>query len=65
MFTNQIQELKELVEGKEKAIETLEHQAKVAKEELRDIKQALASLERVQTKYDPKEMTDETTDISE
>ena len=52
MFRNQIQDLLKMQEVMECEILTLEESLKKQKEELRDVKQALASLERIQSKYD-------------
>lgn len=52
MFKNQIQDLLKMQEVMEGEILTLEESLKKQKEELRDVKQALASLERIQSKYD-------------
>ena len=52
MFRNQIQDLLKMQEVMEGEIFTLEESLKKQKEELRDVKQALASLERIQSKYD-------------
>lgn len=52
MFRNQIQDLLKMQEVMESEILTLEESLKKQKEELRDVKQALASLERIQSKYD-------------
>lgn len=52
MFRNQIQDLLKMQEVMEGEILTLEESLKKQKEELRDVKQALASLERIQSKYD-------------
>lgn len=52
MFRNQIQDLLKMQEVMESEILTLEEGLKKQKEELRDVKQALASLERIQSKYD-------------
>ena len=52
MFRNQIHDLTKMQELMESEILTLEESLKKQKEELRDVKQALASLERIQSKYD-------------
>lgn len=52
MFKNQIHDLTKMQELMESEIFTLEESLKKQKEELRDVKQALASLERIQSKYD-------------
>ena len=52
MFRNQIQDLLKMQEVMEGEILTLEESLKKQKEELRDVKQALASLERIQSKCD-------------
>ena len=52
MFKNQIHDLTKMQELMESEILTLEESLKKQKEELRDVKQALASLERIQSKYD-------------
>ena len=52
MFRNQIHDLTKMQELMESEILTLEEGLKKQKEELRDVKQALASLERIQSKYD-------------
>ena len=52
MFRNQIQDLLKMQEVMEGEILTLEESLKKQKEELRDVKQALTSLERIQSKYD-------------
>lgn len=61
MFKTQIQQLKETEIQMEKAIETLEDSLKKQKAELRDVKQAITSLERIQSKY---EVEDETSSVS-
>lgn len=58
MFSAQISELRSMVEGKESDIQLYEERLKTMKEELRDVKQALSSLERVQAKYEPQEECD-------
>ena len=52
MFKNQIQDLLKMQEVMDKEIARYEEVLKRQKEELRDVKQALASLERIQSKYD-------------
>ena len=52
MFRNQIQDLLKMQEVMDKEIVRYEEVLKRQKEELRDVKQALASLERIQSKYD-------------
>ena len=52
MFRNQIQDLLKMQEVMDKEIARYEEVLKRQKEELRDVKQALASLERIQSKYD-------------
>lgn len=59
MFKVQVQELRDMVEVKELCITDLENELKNKKEELRDIKQALSSLERVQSKYEPQEVDED------
>ena len=55
MFRVQIEQLKETEMSMEKGISMLEDSIKKQKAELRDVKQAIASLERIQTKYDVEE----------
>ena len=52
MFKNQLVELGEMVNNLNSYIANLEDSLKLKKEELRDVKQAYASLERIQSKYD-------------
>ena len=52
MFKNQLIELGEMVNNLNSHIANLEDSLKLKKEELRDVKQAYASLERIQSKYD-------------
>lgn len=54
MFRNQIEQLKKTQEKIEGIIESTEYDLKKQKEELRDVKQAIASLERIQAKYEDK-----------
>lgn len=61
MFRNQIEQLKETQEGLEKFISTMEESIKSKKEELRDVKQAVASLERIQSKYEVQEVKEGST----
>lgn len=61
MFKTQIQQLKETEIQMEKEIEALEDSLKKQKAELRDVKQAITSLERIQSKY---EVEDETSSVS-
>lgn len=61
MFKTQIKQLKETEIQMEKEIETLEDSLKKQKAELRDVKQAITSLERIQSKY---EVEDETSSVS-
>lgn len=55
MFKEQIKELTNMFERLADEIEETEKSLKVKKQELRDIKQGLDSLERIQSKYDEKE----------
>lgn len=55
MFKEQIKELTNMFEKLADEIEETERSLKVKKQELRDIKQGLDSLERIQSKYDEKE----------
>lgn len=55
MFKNQLVELGEMVNNLNSYIANLEESLKTKKEELRDVKQAYASLERIQSKYDKHE----------
>ena len=52
MFKNQLVELGEMVNNLNSYIANLEESLKLKKEELRDVKQAYASIERIQSKYD-------------
>ena len=52
MFKKQVLELGEMVKELTKKIAETEEHLRVKKEELRDVKQAFASLERIQSKYD-------------
>ena len=52
MFKNQLVELAEMVNNLNSYIANLEESLKLKKEELRDVKQAYASIERIQSKYD-------------
>lgn len=61
MFKTQIKQLKETEIQMEKEIEALEDSLKKQKAELRDVKQAITSLERIQSKY---EVEDETSSVS-
>lgn len=63
MFKTQIQELKSLEERLVDEISDMEASIKSKKEELRDVKQGLASLERIQSKYEPKEVENEASNI--
>ena len=63
MFRVQIEQLKETEMSMEKGISMLEDSIKKQKAELRDVKQAIASLERIQTKYDVEEY-DEAVSVS-
>ena len=63
MFRVQIEQLKETEMSMEKGIAMLEDSIKKQKAELRDVKQAIASLERIQTKYDIEEL-DEAVSVS-
>lgn len=54
MFKTQVEQLKETQEGIEVFISRNEDMIKSKKEELRDVKQAIASLERIQAKYEDK-----------
>lgn len=63
MFRTQIEQLKETEMSMEKGISLLEDSIKKQKAELRDVKQAIASLERIQTKYDVEEY-DEAVSVS-
>lgn len=64
MFKTQIQELRNLEERLGNEIYSMEAVIKSKKEELRDVKQGLASLERIQAKYEPKEVEYEASDFS-
>lgn len=55
MFNEQIKQLKENQKNMEKSINTTEIWLKKQKEELRDVKQAVTSLERIQAKYEGEE----------
>lgn len=55
MFKEQIKELTNMFKRLADEIEETERSLKVKKQELRDIKQGLDSLERIQSKYDEKE----------
>lgn len=55
MFKTQIEQLNEMQVGLENFIEEYESLIKKKKEELRDIRAGLASLERIQAKYEVKE----------
>ena len=55
MFKKQIEQLNEMQVGLESFIEEYESLIKKKKEELRDIRAGLASLERIQAKYEVKE----------
>ena len=63
MFKVQIEQLLTMQEELEVFIEQYEAQIKKKKEELRDIRAGLASLERIQAKYEDKEQ-DETVGLS-
>lgn len=63
MFKTQIEQLNEMQVGLESFIEEYESLIKKKKEELRDIRAGLASLERIQAKYEVKE-EDEAVGIS-
>lgn len=52
MFKKQVLELGEMVKELTERIAETEEYLRVKKEELRDVKQAFASLERIQSKYD-------------
>lgn len=60
MFRTQIEQLKETELKIEASIEINEDNLRKQKAELRDVKQALTSLERIQSKY---EVKDETSNI--
>lgn len=55
MFKNQLMELGNMVNNLNKEIFSMEEILKTKKEELRDVKQAYGSLERIQSKYDKPE----------
>lgn len=55
MFKKQVEELREMVVEKEIIINRMEEEIKSQKELLKDAKQALTSLERVQSKYEEQE----------
>lgn len=55
MFKTQLMELGNMVDGLNTTINELEETLKSKKEELRDVKQAYSSLERIQAKYDKHE----------
>lgn len=61
MFREQIEQLKQTQESIEKGIILVEDGLKKQKEELRDVKQAIASLERIQAKYEVEETKEEST----
>ena len=63
MFKRQIEELQEMVNTREDYIMNMEIEIKTQKELLRDAKQALSSLERLQTKYEPKTNEDPSVSI--
>lgn len=63
MFKVQIEQLSTMQEELEAFIEQYEAKIKKKKEELRDIRAGLASLERIQAKYEDKEQ-DETVGLS-
>lgn len=63
MFKAQIEQLNEMQVGLESFIEEYESLIKKKKEELRDIRAGLASLERIQAKYEVKK-EDETVGLS-
>ena len=52
MFKKQVEELREMVVEKEIIINRMEEEIKSQKELLKDAKQALTSIERVQSKYE-------------
>ena len=52
MFKSQLSELGDMVNSLNKEIFSMEEVLKAKKEELRDVKQAYGSLERIQSKYD-------------
>lgn len=55
MFANQIKELDIMLEGICDDIDTMEQMLKEKKRELQDVKQAKASLDRIQAKYSKEE----------
>ncbi len=59
MLKSQLLELGNMVNNLNTEIASLEEVLKSKKEELRDIKQAYSSLERIQSKYDTLEDEDE------
>lgn len=65
MFKNQIKELKEMEVSLEGEIKFLEENVKQKKQELRDTKVAIASLEKLCKKYEKEEeVEDETVSVS-
>jgi len=52
MFKKQLVDLGEMVNNLNQDITAMEELLKAKKEELRDVKQAYSSLERIQSKYD-------------
>lgn len=65
MFKNQVEELKELEVSLEGEIKFLEENLKQRKQELRDTKVAIASLEKLCKKYDKEEVIEnETVSVS-
>ncbi len=63
MFKTQIQQLKVTEKKIETEIEVMEEALKKQKAELRDVKQAVTSLERIQAKYEVVD-EDETSSVS-
>ena len=63
MFKTQIQQLKVTEKKIETEIEAMEEALKKQKAELRDVKQAVTSLERIQAKYEVVD-EDETSSVS-
>ena len=54
MFTKQIEQLNEMLIKTEQEVNNFEENLKRKKEELRDLRAGLTSLERIQAKYEDK-----------
>ena len=63
MFTKQIEQLNEMLIRTEQEVNNFEEGLKRKKEELRDLRAGLTSLERIQAKYEDK-IEDETSCVS-